>query len=101
MICKTRWLSIYHQGMRNPAMNFGLLFETILAAFLCYVPGVGDGLGTRPLRLLHWMPAVPFSIIIVCYDEVRKLIMRNTSHKTTQGLQVIMDYGWLARNTYY
>merc|ERR1711934_504975 len=31
MICKTRWLSIYHQGMINPAMNFGLVFETILA----------------------------------------------------------------------
>ena len=30
MICKTRWLSIANQGMVNPLMNFGLLFETIL-----------------------------------------------------------------------
>jgi sodium/potassium-transporting ATPase subunit alpha len=30
MICKTRWLSIRQQGMVNPVMNFGLLFETIL-----------------------------------------------------------------------
>merc|ERR1712159_816057 len=39
MICKTRWLSIRQEGMVNPAMNFGLLFETILGAFLCYCPG--------------------------------------------------------------
>merc|ERR1711968_353390 len=38
MICKTRWLSIRQQGMENPAMNFGLLFETILGSFLCYAP---------------------------------------------------------------
>ena len=101
LICKTRWLSIYHQGMRNPAMNFGLIFETILAAALCYIPGVTTGLGTRELRLLHWVPAVPFSIVIFLYDEVRKYIMRATSTPVTQGQQVLMSYGWLARNTYY
>lgn len=101
LICKTRWLSLYHQRMRNPAMNFGLVFETLLAAFLCYIPGIGDALGTRPIRALHWMPAVPFSIMIVVYDEVRKAIMRSTSIARRQGQQVIMEYGWLARNTYY
>ena len=101
LICKTRWLSIYHQGMVNPAMNFGLLFETILGAFLCYVPGIDLALGTRPIRLLHWVPAIPFSIVIFMYDEVRKFIMRSTSSQKKQGKQVIMDYGWLARNTYY
>jgi sodium/potassium-transporting ATPase subunit alpha len=101
LICKTRWLSIYHQGMRNPAMNFGLVFETILAACLCYIPGVTTGLGTRELRLLHWVPAVPFSIVIFLYDEIRKFIMRATSTPVTQGQQVLMSYGWLARNTYY
>ena len=34
VICKTRMNSIYHQGMLNPAMNFGLIFETMLAAIL-------------------------------------------------------------------
>jgi len=101
LICKTRWLSLYHQRMRNPAMNFGLVFETLLAAFLCYIPGIGDALGTRPIRALHWVPAVPFSIMIMTYDEVRKAIMRMTSSARRQGQQIIMEYGWLARNTYY
>jgi sodium/potassium-transporting ATPase subunit alpha len=101
MICKTRWLSIYDQGMINPAMNFGLVFETILAAVLCYLPGFNSALGTRNLRLLHWVPAVPFSIAIMLYDEVRKYLMRKGSKETKQGEQVIMTYGWLGRNTYY
>jgi sodium/potassium-transporting ATPase subunit alpha len=101
MICKTRWLSIYHQGMRNPAMNFGLVFETILGAFICYIPGIGDALGTRNIRALHWTPAMPFSIVIFLYDEVRKYIMRRTSTERAQGKQIIREYGWLARQSYY
>jgi len=103
MICKTRWLSIYHQGMMNPAMNFGLVFETILAAYICYTPGVGAALGTRPIRLTHWAPAVPFSICIFLYDEIRKKIMRDNSPIDTSVVskQVFLNYGWLARQTYY
>lgn len=101
MICKTRWLSIRDQGMVNPAMNFGLVFETILAAWICYLPGVGDALGTRDIRFLHWSPAVPFSVVIFLYDEARKAIMRATSPEMQVGKQVIRDYGWLARQTYY
>lgn len=62
MICKTRWLSIRTQGMINSAMNFGLFFETLLAAWLCYCPPINVGLGTRNLRLVHWFPAMPFSV---------------------------------------
>lgn len=62
MICKTRWLSIRTQGMVNSAMNFGLFFETLLAAWLCYCPPINVGLGTRNLRLVHWFPAMPFSV---------------------------------------
>lgn len=101
MICKTRWLSISDQGMVNPAMNFGLIFETILAAWICYLPGVGDALGTRDIRFLHWFAAVPFSAIILLYDEIRKAIMRATSPQLVVGKQIVRDYGWLARQTYY
>jgi len=100
LICKTRWLSIYHQRMRNPAMNFGLVLETLLAAFLCYTPGL-EVIFVRPLRFTHWLPAAPFSVVIFLYDEIRKSIMRSTSVARRQGQQVIMEYGWLARNTYY
>lgn len=39
LICKTRKLSIFEQGMGNGMLNFGLVFETVLAATLSYAPG--------------------------------------------------------------
>jgi len=103
VICKTRMNSIYHQGMLNPAMNYGLIFETLLAAILCYTPGLTFALGTRPLKFLHWMPGIPYSIFIFLYDETRKKIMRHqvTMEKDKQTGQVIRNPGWVERNTYY
>ncbi|CAM9356690.1 unnamed protein product [Discosporangium mesarthrocarpum] len=103
VICKTRWLSIRTQGMTNSMMNFGLFFETLLAAWLAYCPPINVGLGTRNLRLVHWFPAMPFSVIIFVYDEIRKYLMRTTSPEvidkgTGQAKRVA---GWLERNTYY
>lgn len=103
IICKTRMNSIYHQGMLNPIMNYALIFETLLAAILCYTPGLTIALGTRPLKFLHWMPGVPYSIFIFCYDESRKYIMRSTVDLKVdkQTGQVIRIPGWVERNTYY
>ena len=40
IICKTRKLSVFQQGMSNWFMNFGLFFETALACLLSYTPGM-------------------------------------------------------------
>lgn len=103
LICKTRWLSIKDQGMENHTMNFGLVFETILAAWLCYVSGINRALGTRNLRLLHWFTGLPFSMFIFLYDETRKYVMRSTSKSFVdkETGRVIRQPGWLERNTYY
>merc|ERR1719336_2158504 len=69
IICKTRKLSVFHQGMSNWFMNFGLFFETALACFLSYTPGMDKGLRMYPLKWNWWLPALPFSILIWCYDE--------------------------------
>lgn len=99
IICKTRWLSIQSQGMRNKTMNFGIFFETILTAYLMYSAGLNSGLNTRPLRLTHWFPAMPFTIFIFGYDELRKYIMRCTSpvsiDKSTG--RTVREPGWLER----
>jgi len=83
-------------------MNFGLLFETILGAALCYLP-LNVALGTRPLRLTHWFPGMPFSVIIFTYDEIRKYFMRKTSPsmEDKETGRIVRQKGWLERNTYY
>jgi len=103
LICKTRWLSLRTQGMRNSVMNFGLFFETLLGAWLCYMPGFKDALGTRNIRFTHWLPGIPWSCLIFTYDEVRKYLMRTTSPEAVDAAsgQVIRMKGWLERNTYY
>ncbi|XP_071806679.1 sodium/potassium-transporting ATPase subunit alpha-3-like [Asterias amurensis] len=89
IICKTRRNSLIHQGMNNWVLNFGLVFETALAAFLSYTPGLENGLRMYPLRIGWWFVAFPFSILIFVYDECRRFILRRNPG------------GWVEKETYY
>lgn len=89
IICKTRRNSLFTQGMTNWFLNFGLVFETCLAAFLSYTPGMSNGLRMYPLHWTWWFPAVPFSLAIWVYDEIRRYILRR------------YPGSWLDRETYY
>merc|ERR1711874_21399 len=90
IICKTRKLSVFQQGMKNWIMNFGLLFETLLACFLSYTPGMDKGLRMYPLKINWWLPAIPFSLLIFCYGETRKYLLRR-----------LPAGNWVERETYY
>jgi len=76
VICKTRLLSMYHQGMNNNFMIFGLFSETCLCAFLAYMFPLHAAIGTRDVQFVHWLPSCPYSILIFLYDETRKYIIR-------------------------
>merc|ERR1711963_489923 len=89
IICKTRENSVFQQGMKNYFLNFGLVFETALAAFLSYTPGMDKGLRMYPLKINWWFPAIPFSVLIFVYDEIRKYILRQRPG------------GWVEQETYY
>merc|ERR1712142_1047661 len=90
IICKTRKNSVFQQGMKNHFLNFGLIFETCLAAFLSYCPGMDKGLRMYPLYFNWWLPALPFSLLIFCYDETRKYLLRRNGPGS-----------WIERETYY
>merc|ERR1712156_91051 len=90
IICKTRMNSVFQQGMKNWVMNFGLVFETLLACFLSYTPGMDKGLRMYPLKINWWLPAIPFSLLIFCYDETRKYLLRR-----------LPAGNWIERETYY
>lgn len=76
MICKTRKLSIFEQGMENSFMNFGLVFETALAATLSYAPGTDKVLRTFPVDWEAWVIPLPIMVYIMIYDECRKYFLR-------------------------
>uniref|UniRef100_A0A674MQV5 Sodium/potassium-transporting ATPase subunit alpha n=1 Tax=Takifugu rubripes TaxID=31033 RepID=A0A674MQV5_TAKRU len=89
IICKTRRNSLFHQGMKNRVLIFGLLVETALAAFVSYCPGMDVALRMYPLKILWWFCAFPYSLLIFIYDEVRKFILRRNPG------------GWVEQETYY
>merc|ERR1712066_1037509 len=89
IICKTRKNSVFQQGMSNWILNFGIVFETALAAFLSYTPGMDKGLKMYPLKVNWWFPAFPFSLLIFVFDETRKYLLRQ------------FPGGWVEKETYY
>jgi len=100
MICKTRNLSLSQQSMINNFGNFGLFFETALVALLSYVKGLNIVLGTRPIASPHFgIPSFTFFVVIMFYDELRKIFLRKGMSKGENG-EVIFK-GWTVRNTYY
>jgi len=89
LICKTRRLSIFQQGMKNKILIAGLFEETLLATLLAYMPGTDAMLRMYPLEWTWWFVPMPFSLIIFCYDETRKFLIRRTPG------------GWVEQETYY
>merc|ERR1712066_629769 len=90
LICKTRRLSIFQQGMRNKIMIAGLFEETLLAAILAYMPGTDVALRMYPLEWHWWLVPMPFSLLIFIYDETRKYLLRNNA-----------PGNWVEKETYY
>ncbi|KAH9501688.1 Sodium/potassium-transporting ATPase subunit alpha-1, partial [Dermatophagoides farinae] len=89
IIRKTRRNSIFEQKMGNQVLNFALFFETGLAAFLTYCPGMSIILRTQPLKFSWWLLPLPFSFLIFIFDEIRRFLLRRNPG------------GWIEQETYY
>jgi hypothetical protein len=76
MICKTRALSIFEQGMKNTVLLIGLVEELLLGLALTYVPFLNTAFKTASLDFVMWTYGMPFAILILVFDECRKGIMR-------------------------
>jgi len=62
----------------NNVMFYGVLVETILFIVIVYIPGLNSAWGARPLDILNLgMPGLPFSILLFCWEETRKYLIRN------------------------
>ena len=97
IISKTRWVSIATQGFRNQVLNASLVFETVLACALIYIPGFGPYIGMYPIAPRYWLVALPFTIVIFLMDELRRFLMRQKDKKGP--LRAIGEY--IYELTYY
>ncbi|KAL5500324.1 hypothetical protein EMCRGX_G011868 [Ephydatia muelleri] len=76
IISKTRVNSVFLQGINNYFTFFALMSETCLAMVLTYCPLINNGLTFYELRLEWWFLPISFVLLILIYDEVRKLLIR-------------------------
>ena len=78
MICRTRRQSLFSVGFfSNRLVNFGILAELALLAVIVYVPFLHPFFGTQSLAGWELLLGVPFALLILAYDETRKLLARN------------------------
>jgi len=107
MICKTRVLSVFQQGMYNFVLNVGLVEELVLGMALVYVPFCHEAFKTKDLDFEMWCYGVPFSILILVYDECRKYFLRRERayyydlEGEEKGEQAAMENGFIHACTYY
>jgi len=74
---RSRKLSILQRPFNNHCLTFALVFETLLAFLLIYMPGNTEGLQLGPLwSIVWWLPGLAFSIVLLSYEELRKAISR-------------------------
>lgn len=89
-IRKTRKNTIFNRNFfRNKVVFLGVLSQIVIAAFLCYCPGMDEALHFTPLRIQHWFVSIHYTILILVYDELRKFLIR-----TFPG-------SWVDRELYY
>ncbi|XP_065649793.1 sodium/potassium-transporting ATPase subunit alpha-like isoform X5 [Hydra vulgaris] len=86
---KTRRLSLFQQGMRNLLVIIAIFFETALACLAIYTPKLNNALSLRPIKFYYWLPGLPFSLLILIVDELRKYIISRCPR------------GWLDKEAYY
>jgi sodium/potassium-transporting ATPase subunit alpha len=96
--CKTRLLSLSQQGMMNTVMLGGFCSELFLCIALTYFPFMNTAFNTAAVAPVHFFPAMPFSILIVAYDETRKYFIRKSR---AENGGVNGDVGFVEKYTYY
>ena len=93
--CKTRKLSLSYQGLNNTFMMLGWAIEFALTFMLAYVRPVNHVFNTRDVNFFHYgIFSMFFSILMLCYDETRKFLIRNFK-------KPIGKPNWFERNTLY
>jgi len=78
IICRTRRQSLLTVGIfANRLVLFGIFTELLLLGLISYVPAFNTFFGTAPLEAWHLSLSVPFALLILFGDEVRRVFVRS------------------------
>ncbi len=77
IICRTRRQSLLTVGVfTNRLVWLGITTELILLALIAYVPAFNIFFGTAPLEAWQLCLSVPFALLILFGDELRRILVR-------------------------
>lgn len=84
ILCKTRKLSIFSHGLNNTFMIFGMATEVMLVLICAYFYPFNVAFSTRDNIFIHFgMASIPFALLQLLIDEVKKYLMRNLPSSPT------------------
>ena len=77
IICRTRRQSVFTVGfLSNRLVLFGIAMELLLLSCISYIPVCNIFFGTAPLHPWQLMLSVPFALLILAADEIRRIFVR-------------------------
>ncbi|MEW6584455.1 MAG: cation-transporting P-type ATPase [Nitrospirota bacterium] len=75
--CRSFKDSVFRSGfLSNRLLMYGIIFEIALAAVIVYLPLGNRIFDTAPLPVGIWVLLIPFAVIIVATEEIRKALWR-------------------------
>ena len=93
---KTKKLSLYYQGIKNSMVFAGIASELVLIILLAYLLPIHKAIGSRDVIFFHFgLGAIPFSILQLVIDEIRKFAIRNGPKGKKN------KPNWFYRNSYF
>ena len=63
--------------LANRLVLVGIAAELLLLALIAYVPAFNTFFGTAPLEAWHLLPSLPFALLILLGDELRRVFVRS------------------------
>ncbi|KAM9299476.1 potassium-transporting ATPase alpha chain 2-like [Gastrophryne carolinensis] len=77
VIRKSRRNTLFTRNFfRNKIIFLGVLSQIAIGVILCYIPGMDEALHFMPLRVQYWFVALEYILLILFYDEARRLLIR-------------------------
>lgn len=76
-ICRHPSESVFHTGwFGNRLLLLGIALEIILILLIVYTPLGNSMFGTAPIEIDVWLYAIPFCLVMLVLDELRKARLR-------------------------
>jgi sodium/potassium-transporting ATPase subunit alpha len=82
LAARTRFLSIFqhpplfNKETRNPRIFVAMAFAMCVVFFFCYIPWFQNVILTTPIPAEYFFLPVAFGVVLLTYDELRKMMAR-------------------------